>query len=369
MRRFLLSASPAPTSLQAPRFMQRSLTVILAAIAIFSSLAAVAADAPRKLRIAVVARDNGGTPTFIGTPQIVSNDKVFLDGLKKLNTEITWVPVTTASVATLVNESFTNKSIDFAFYGDLPSVILNANGVRTKLVVPGGLGNNTYLVVPPGSTAKSILDLKGKKIALHRGRPWEASFGKLIAAQGLTLKDFRIINLNPQAGSAAVAAGNVDGFFTLNDALVLQDKKLGRIIWSSQKAPDDWKMRAELWGSEAYVKQNADITQLLVTASVRASHWVSQEKNREAYIKEQARFGLPESVIRSDYDGNKATWKEYWAPLFTPVLTQHYQGVIDHAAANGLIRNKPEVNSLLAPQFLPVALKELKLESYWKPAN
>ncbi|MDQ8035928.1 MAG: ABC transporter substrate-binding protein [Pedobacter sp.] len=350
----------------APRII---LSTLLAFSSLLASLAAHSADAATRLRIAVVARDNGGKPTFIGSPQIVANDPVFLAALKQKNVQLEWVPVTTASVATLVNESFTNKSIDFAFYGDLPSVILNANGVSTKLVVPGGLGNNTYLVVPPGSSAKSIADLKGKKIALHRGRPWEVSFGKLIASQGLTLKDFRIINLNPQAGSAAVAAGNVDGFFTLNDALVLEDKKLARIIWSSQQAPADWKMRAELWGSADFVKQHADITQLLVTASVRASHWISQEKNRDGYIKDQALFGLPEAAIRRDYDGNKAGWKDYWAPLFTPTLSQHYQGVIDHAAANGLIRKKPDVKTLLAPQFLPVALKELKLESYWKPGT
>lgn len=358
--------------------MRRSLSSALRLFSLFLAglsfslipLTVQAADAaPKKLRIAVVARDNGGSPTFIGTPQIVANDPVFLAALKQKGVALEWVPVTSTSVAALVNESFTNKRIDFAYYGDLPSVILNASGVRTRLVMPGNLGNNTYLVVPPDSTAKSIRDLKGKRIALHRGRPWEVSFGKLVASQGLTLKDFRIVNLNPQAGSSAVASGSVDAFFTLDDAYLLADKKLARIIWSSQQAPDDWKMRAELWGSEDYLKQNPDITQLLVTASVRANHWVSQEKNRDAYIVEQARFGLPESVIRRDADGNKASWKDYWSPLFTPTLTQHYQGVIDHASTNGLIRTRPDTRSLLAPQFLPVALKELNLTNYWKPAS
>ena len=84
------------------------------------------------------------------------------------------VPVSTAAVGTLVNEAFTNGSIDFAGYGDLPSVVVNASGTHTRLIVPGGVGSNTYLVVPAGSTAKSIVDLKGKRIALNRGRPWKS---------------------------------------------------------------------------------------------------------------------------------------------------------------------------------------------------
>ncbi|MFW1786618.1 ABC transporter substrate-binding protein, partial [Acinetobacter nosocomialis] len=86
----------------------------------------------------------------------------------------------------------------------------------------GGIGNNVYLVVPPDSPVKSIEDLKGKKIALHRGRPWEINFGQLIQSKGLTLKDFQIVNLNPQAGAAALSAKSVDAFFTLSDALTLQ---------------------------------------------------------------------------------------------------------------------------------------------------
>ena len=188
----------------------------------------------QQLRIAVVANGTSGTLDFIGVPQLISQDPIFINALKQQHIELKWEPVTTAAVATLVNESFLNNKIDFAFYGNLPAVVLNATGVRTQIVVPGGIGNNVYLVVPPDSPVKSIEDLKGKKIALHRGRPWEINFGQLIQSKGLTLKDFQIVNLNPQAGAAALSAKSVDAFFTLSDALTLQDRHLGKIIWSSR---------------------------------------------------------------------------------------------------------------------------------------
>jgi len=280
------------------------------------------------------------------------------------------VPVTTAAVATLTNESFTNRRVDFAFYGDLPSVILNASGIRTRLVVPGSLGNNTYLAVPATSSAKTLHDLKGKRIALHRGRPWEVSFSKLLDANGLTFKDFRVVNLNPQAGSAALASGSVDAFFTLDDAYVLEEKGIAKVIWTSHQAPSDWKMRAELWGAEDFVKRHPDITQLLATATVRAMHWISQEDNRDAYLRDQARFGLPESVIRRDADENKVPWKQYWAPLFTDDLQKHYQHVVQHAYQNKLIRKPVEVSELFAPaSFVTAALEELGLRQYWDTAD
>jgi ABC-type nitrate/sulfonate/bicarbonate transport system substrate-binding protein len=85
----------------------------------------------------------------------------------------------------IINEGFASGTIDIASYGDLPSIIANAAGVRTELIVPSGRGSDTHLLVPPDSSAQSILDLKGKRIAIHRGRPWELPFSRLIDSVGL----------------------------------------------------------------------------------------------------------------------------------------------------------------------------------------
>lgn len=338
----------------------------LPAFATQSSPTPINTNNPAELRIAVVASGTSGKLSFAGIPQLIANDAVFKAELAKRNIKLTWVPVTTAAVGTLVNESFINKKIDFAFYGDLPSVILNASGVSTKLVVPGSIGNNVYLVVPPDSPAKSIADLKGKKIALHRGRPWEANFGQLISSQNLKLQDFKIINLNPQAGAAALSGKSVDAFFTLSDAYNLVDKKLGKIIWSTQALPADWKMRAELWGSTSFITQYPGVTQLLADADVRAIHWVSQDQNKLKFQQTQAQFGQPLSVIQRDSANKTTTWKQDWSPVYnTALLQSHYQKVINHAYQNRLISKPLTASQLFNPQFTNAALKNLKLEQYW----
>ena len=130
---------------------------------------------------------------------------------------------------------------------------------------------NTYLVVRNGLSASSIKDIKGKRIALHRGRPWELPSSKLLDANGLKLTDLKIVNINPSATPAALASGNVDAAFLMSDGLLVADKGAGRVIWSTKEAPADWKMRGELFARSAFVDANPALTQLVVDAFVRAA--------------------------------------------------------------------------------------------------
>jgi len=330
--------------------------------------AAPAAGLPDSVRIAAVARNaTGGKALFAGSSALVASQGWLAAELGKLGVKLEWLPVTTNSVAVQVNEAFANKSIDFAQYGDLPSIIANASGLKTRLVVPGGSLNNTYLVVPFNSTARSINDLKGKKIALHRGRPWEYPFSRLLAANGLKSTDVRLLNLNPQAGAAALASGSADAFFTLSDAFLLEDKKIGRVIWASKTPPQDWKMRAELWGSADFLAKYPQLAQLVATAYVRAHQIASVDSGRDEYIQAEAAAGQPESVVRRELDGDTRAWKARWSPLLTAEVKAHYAAEALYAKQSGLIAKPLDTSTLYVPQFVDQALVQLKLQQYWAP--
>jgi sulfonate transport system substrate-binding protein len=330
-------------------------------------LAGLPADAEQRkeVRIATVAHYNGSKPSFIGSAAVIEKEGWLRDELQKHGIKLVWVPVAPQSVGATINESFANRSIDFAGYGDLPSIILNAGGVETRLIVPGGRGNNVYLLVPPKSTVKSIADLKGKRIALHRGRPWEITFARLAEANGLKLSDFKIANLNPGAGAAALAAGNVDAFVTLSDAYPLVDKKVGRILWSTKTPGQDWKMRAELWGDKSFVEKHPDITQIVATAYVRAAHWSAQEENYSEFIRIAVVGGQDENVVKREYANDTVSWKARWNPLFDEFVTSHYRNAIYYSRKVNLIRNTVDEARLFDSRFVKQAIKDLKLEGYW----
>ncbi|NVO05164.1 MAG: hypothetical protein HXX19_04105 [Rhodoferax sp.] len=175
----------------------------------------------------------------------------------------------------------------------------------------------------------------------------------------------KILNLNPQAGAAAVATGGADAFFTLSDAYVLEDKKVGKIIWSSKKPPQDWKMRAELWGDAGFAASYPQLTQLVATAFVRAHHQLSADKGREAYIQNEAEAGQSESVVRRELADDSTPWKERWSPQLTGAVRQHYSDLAAYAARAKLINKPLQVDALFAPQFVKQALAQLKINGYW----
>ena len=343
----------------------QSLAWGIAAMVVGIAQHAAAADLPKEVRIATVAYATGGKVGYNGNAGVIEQQGWLRQELQKQGINLVWVPVAAQTVGATINEGFANKSIDFAGYGDLPSIILNGGGVETRVVVPGGAGNNVYVLVPPNSTAKSIVDLKGKRIALHRGRPWEITFSRLLAANGLKLSDFKISNLNPAAGAAALAAGNVDAFVTLSDAYTLEDKKVGKILWSTKQAGQEWKMRAELWGDKSFIERYPQVTQIIATAYIKAQYWTSQESNFEGFVKIAEASGQPAAVIRREYQTDAVSWKQRWSPLFDAFVLDHYRTAIAYSRQGNLIRRDLDAASLFDPRFVNAALKELKLENYW----
>jgi sulfonate transport system substrate-binding protein len=340
------------------------LTLLLIALSL--NVTASGHELPKKIRIAGgVHVQPDGRLALGGTLAVIELQGWLAEQLAKKGISLEYFATAHAATGPMINEAFANGSLDFASYGDLPSLVANAGGVSTKLLVPNGRGGDAFLVVPQQSDAKTIHDLKGKRIAVHRGRPWELQFIKLLESEGLTYQDFRILNINPVAGAAAVAAGQVDGFFITSSAYLLEDKQAGKIIWSSKGAPADWKMRTELWGHSGFIQQYPELAQLIVTAWVKAAHWQAQEKNKTTLLTLSSKDGNPESVILRSWQDDSLSWRERWSPLFNAYVYSHYQHAIEVSLQRKMIRKPLKVEGLFAPHFLQQALVQLQLEDFW----
>jgi sulfonate transport system substrate-binding protein len=343
---------------------------VLAALALFA-IAAIAAiarrpqarPAVRAIRIAYVGSVTSGPPVLTGTAALVVRDGWLESELARRGATLEWVPMPNASVGPSTNEAFANGSIDFAGYGDLPSIIANAAGIHTKLLVPSGRGTDAYLLVPADSTAKSILDLKGKRIAVHRGRPWELPLARLVDSVGLTYADFSVMNLDPEAGAAALAAGKIDALCTMSSAYILQDKGVGKIIWSTADAPPDWKMLGGLWASADFVERHPDLTQLVATAYVKANAWAARDDSRETMIDLATRNGASAGVVRREYE--RGDWRARWSPLFDPWVVEHYQRAIAYAVDKRIIARSFDFRDSYDDRFVGRAIDDLSLRGYW----
>jgi sulfonate transport system substrate-binding protein len=332
--------------------------------------AGAAGASPAAVRIAGGASSAQGQIRLTGLSHVLAEQGWLEAELTKRGVRLEWFTTAHAATGPMINDGFANGTVDFAAYGDLPSAILNANGVETKLVVPHGLGQgDAFLVVPADSPAKTIDDLKGKRLAVHRGRPWEIPLLRLLASRGLSYADFKLFNINPQAGMAALSSNHVDALLTMTDAYLLEDKHVGRIIWSTKDLPLDWKTRTELWAAKSFIDAYPEATQVVVTAYVKAAYWASQEQNREAVIHVATSNGTPESVVLRSYQNDHVPWKDRWSPLFNDLLYDHYRTTVSFALKQDLIRRPVDVDAWFDKRWVAAALRELHLETYWQPVN
>ncbi|HEY0713757.1 MAG TPA: ABC transporter substrate-binding protein [Polyangia bacterium] len=327
---------------------------------------------PSAVRIAAISVAIKGQTSLRQSP-LVSRviDEGWLEKeLAARGIRLEWFPIVGNDTGSVTNEALASGRVDFANYGDFPSLTLNAAGVRTKVVVPSGRGTDMFLLVPRDSGAQTIKDLIGKRISVHRGRPWDLGLQKLIDGAGLTANDFKIMNLNPQAGAAALAAGKVDAHFSIgghSGAHLLVENGVGKIIWSTEGKPLHYKMRAELWGTQKFITEQPELTQLVANAYVKAAHWASDEKNKEAVIAIAKLTGAPDKVVRRSYGDPNLSWKDRWSPLLDEVVREHYRDVVKFALDRKLIRKPIQPEELLESRFLDTALKTLNLQDHWKP--
>ncbi len=323
---------------------------------------------PAAIRIAGGASFDNGKLRLSGLGHVVAEQGWLEQQLSARGVRLEWFSTAHAATGPMINEGFANGSVDFAGYGDLPSAILNAGGVETRLVMPHGLGTGEgFLVVPIDSPARSINDLKGKKLAIHRGRPWEMPLVRLLQTNGLKYSDFKLFNINPEAGMAAIASRKMDAMFTTTSAYLLEDRHVGRIIWSTLDATPDWKTRTDFFAARSFVERWPELTQIVVTAYVKAAHWASKAENEEVMIKVAMNNGTPESVVRRMYTDRRVDWKNRWSVLYNDVVPAHYKRTVAFALEQKLISRPVDVNTWFDRRFAQAALKELQIEGWWQP--
>ena len=269
-----------------------------------------------------------------------------------------------AGAGPALNESYANGLLDVAFgHGDLPLIVGRATGLKHKIVLSSGRFGPTYFVVPSGSAAKTVADLKGKKIATFKGTASQLQLARWFARAGFDEKDFRVISLNSDDTKAALATGDIDG--TVISPFDLEARGIARRIAETPADDADITTPGTVWVGEAFEQRYPHIVQRLVTRLVKVAEWGTKEENRDKQFQLWARAG---DTPFSDY---KAQWKDTrdLRNRVNPLLDEYYRTALQRAIKEAkdfrLIRREVPIDGWLEPRYLDAALKELKLESYW----
>lgn len=315
------------------------------------------------IRIGVATGGVGSNPIRHGgtTTALAYTDGAFEDEFRKDGVEIKWVFFKGAGPA--VNEALVNKQLDFAWQGDLPAIVARANGVKTRLIAGSGVRTGLYLAVQPDSGISRLEDLKGKRVALFKGTNLHLAASAALAAHGLKESDLKLINLDLAGGRTALLNKDVDAVFDYVGAFDLRDKGQAKIVWSA--AADNYKFtrQTHLLVTDDFAAKHPQAVQRVVTTLVKVAHRYSNEANRADLFERWGKTEYPEKIWREDFIGQPLRVR--LSPLLDPFLVSRYKEAAKDAHALKLTRSVPEIDSWFDRRYLNVALKELKLETYW----
>lgn len=323
--------------------------------------ARAADDKPTVIRIGFPNAGTGGRPLGGGSfPHNAHHLRAIDEEFKADGIRIEWKFFPGAGPA--LNESFANGLIDFGFgHGDLPLIVGRSTGLKHKVLMSSGRGGDNYFVVPAASQAKSLADLKGKRIATFKGTAGQLTLYRVMEKYGVNEKDFRIISLDNDSTLAALSTGDIDG--TVRAPFDVEARGVARRI---HEILDDWYISrpGTVWVADTFEQRYPQIVQRVVNRLVKVAQWSTLEANREREYQLWATSGTPYVDYKKGWERTKEL-RSRMNPLLDEYYVASIKKSIDEAKKYKLIRRDVSIDGWLEPKYLQNALREQKLEDYW----
>jgi sulfonate transport system substrate-binding protein len=336
---------------------------LLAAAVLVGVAPTVAAAEPLTIRFGFASTGVDNRPFSGGTPAATAHAGRYVETALKDDPDIKveWYFFKGAGPA--VNEAIANGQLDFAWQGDLPSVIGRANGLKTKILMANGAHAPMYLAVPVGSPINSVKELRGKKVVIFRGTNNHLAAVKVLAANGLSERDLQVLNMDNATTTAALASKYVDAAFGNYPLISLIETERAKIVYTTKGDNPAFERHSAVLVTAAFEAAHPRIVTKIVKALVEAAHWSSDEANRDALMEIWARSGTPAAVFRYDFDGQPLRYRN--SPVIDPFLIEQYRSQARLAKEFGLLRRDVDVKGWFELRYLDQALKDLGLEDYW----
>lgn len=196
------------------RICRVALSVLFALSAMAAS--ARAADAPGEVKLDYA---------YYNPVSLLLKQRGWLDQeLSKKGIKTVWVLSAGSNKAL---EFLSGSSLDFGSTASAASLLGRANGNPIKAIYVFSHPEWTALVVPGGSSLKSVADLKGRKIAVTRGTDPFIFLLRALDGAGLGPKDVSIVPLQHSDGRLALDRGDVDAWAGLDPFMAQAELESG----------------------------------------------------------------------------------------------------------------------------------------------
>lgn len=203
-----------------------------------------------------------------------------------------------------------------------------------------------------GKNITSIAELKGKKVALNEGSTSQFWFNYLLAQQGMTQSDFKVVNMTADDAAAAFIAGRVPAAVTWEPNLsFVKEHDKGKVLVSSAATPgvilDVLALRCDT------IKNDPQDVQALVDGILEAVDYTNAHP-KEAYAD------MAKSV--GGYLSNPADFAAAAAGVnfYTASMNKTYFGTVQQPGpAAGVIKLGLEIWGKLSKIKMPITYPDV----------
>ncbi|MFI5446123.1 sulfonate ABC transporter substrate-binding protein [Polaromonas sp. UC242_47] len=185
-------------------------------------------------------------------------------------------------------------SVDVGYVGEAPPIFAQAAGARFVYIGHDPAAPQAEaLVVPKDSVIKTVVELKGKKIALNKGSNVHYLLVKLLEKNGLKLSDVQTVYLAPADARAAFESKNVDAWVIWDPFTAAAEKAIGaRVLADGTGVANNYQYYL---GERGFVDKHPKLIAAWFEDSVEQGRWLKANVKQAAELIAPLQ-GLPVDV-------------------------------------------------------------------------
>lgn len=245
-------------------------------------------------------------------------------------------------------EALNGGSIDVGNIGDIPPIFAQAAGSELRYIgVEPSDGRTEAILVPAASPARTLADLKGKRVGLLKGSSAHNLLLKSAQQAGLALSDLQLAYLTPADARAAFEQGKLDAWVIWDPyySAALLDGSARLLSDGQQLNPSGTYYIASL----AFIQRHAATVGPILDAFARAQR-ISLEQRDDSVERMTRALGLQRAVVQRYFDHRSSARVQ---PLDQQTI-DNQQRTADLFFANHLIPRQVRVQDIVwqpnAPQ-------------------
>jgi sulfonate transport system substrate-binding protein len=242
-------------------------------------------------------------------------------------------------------EALNAGAIDFGHTGDAPPILAQAAGVPFVYVAhEPSRPHSEAIVVPAGSSLRSLADLKGKRVALNKGSNVHYLLVRALEAAGVPYDQVHKVFLSPSDARAAFEGGSVDAWVVWDPYLAEAEVHAGaRLLADGELLVANREFHL---ASRRLARERPEVPRVIVAALGREGRWARDHRNEVAAILADE-LGLEKTVLQ-----RVVGRKEYGIAGMTDDVLAEQQRVAEVFHSLHLIPNPIVVREAVVPGLL-----------------